>query len=250
MPVRLPLFPLGSVLVPGLVLPLHIFEQRYRVLVEALMALPDDVERQFGVVAIRAGHEVASPRGAAGPSDAASTVDAPQLDLPVGPPANTAEPELYPVGCTAELREVTPYSDGRFDIVTVGESRFRLVGIDADAGTPYLTGLVEFLPEPDGVADTGELEALRRSVVAQFADYRRRLGVEVTELPEDARVVSYLVTAAMVLDLPDRQSLLEEPTTAHRLQAEIDLLRRERALVTAFDALPAVDLARREISPN
>ena len=83
---------------------------------------------------------------------------------------------------------------------------------------------------------------MRRNVVGQFADYRRRLRVEVTELPEDARVVSYLVAAAMVLDLPERQDLLEQPTTALRLRAEADLLRRERALVGAFDALPAVDL--------
>jgi Lon protease-like protein len=217
-PVRLPLFPLGSVLVPGLVLPLHVFEQRYRVLVEALMALPDDAIRQFGVIAIRAGSE-----------------------------SGQELPELYDVGCTAELREVTPYSDGRFDIVSVGERRFRLLGIDHEAETPYLTGLVEFLPEPDGSQD---VETLRRKVVAQFADYRRRLRVEVTELPDDARVVSYLVAAAVVLDLPERQALLEEPTTAHRLAAEIDLLRRERALVAAFGALPAIELARADISPN
>jgi len=217
-PVRLPLFPLGTVLVPGLVLPLHVFEERYRVLINALMALPDGALRQFGVVAIRSGVEVGAAR-----------------------------PDLYEVGCTAELREVTPYSDGQFEIISVGESRFRLVGIDEEAGTPYLTGLVEFLPEPDGVED---VEPLRRGVVRQFADYRRRLRVEVTELPEDARVVSYLVAAAMVLDLPDRQLLLEQPTTAHRLRAETELLRRERALVGAFDALPAVELTRDAPAPN
>lgn len=224
MPVRLPLFPLGSVLVPGLVLPLHVFEQRYRVLVEALMALPDGAERQFGVVAIRSGAAAGEP--------------------------SMGAPDLYPVGCTAELREVTPYSDGRFDIVTVGENRFRLLGLDEDADTPYLTGLVDFLPEPSGVGEEAELEHLRRRVVAQFADYRRRLQVEVTELPEDPRVVSYLVTAAMVLDLPERQALLEEPTTAARLQAAIELLRRERRLVSAFGALPAVELARTETGRN
>jgi Lon protease-like protein len=217
-PVRIPLFPLGTVLVPGLVLPLHIFEERYRVLIEALLSLPDGAVRQFGVICIRAGAEAGQPR-----------------------------PVVYEVGCTAELREVTPYSDGRFDIVSVGETRFRLVGIDEEAGTPYTTGLVEFLPEPDGVED---IEPLRFNVVRQFADYRRRLRVEVTELPEDARVVSFLVAAAMVLELPERQQLLEQPTTALRLRAEADLLRRERALVGTFDALPAVELSRAATSPN
>src|SRR5450631_2620869 len=54
---RLPIFPLGTVLVPGLVLPLHIFEPRYRLLIEALMALPEGATRQFGVIALRSGSE-------------------------------------------------------------------------------------------------------------------------------------------------------------------------------------------------
>ena len=59
MPTRLlPLFPLPLVLLPGVVLPLHVFEPRYRVLVQALLELPDEAERRFGVVAIRAGREV------------------------------------------------------------------------------------------------------------------------------------------------------------------------------------------------
>ena len=89
---RLPLFPLNAVLVPGLVLPLHIFEPRYRVLVQALLELPEDAERRFGVVAIRSGREVGADGVRA----------------------------LHAVGCTAELREVTPYADGRFDLVDRG----------------------------------------------------------------------------------------------------------------------------------
>jgi Lon protease-like protein len=216
---RLPLFPLGTVLVPGLVLPLHVFEPRYRVLVEALMSLPDGAPRQFGVIAIRSGHEV-------------------------GEGGATA---LHAVGCTAELREVTPYSDGRFDIVSVGETRFRLVGLDEAAGTPYLTGLVELIDEPDG---DGDLEALTDRVIEQFAEYRAALAVDVTELPDDPRVVSYLVAAAVILDLPDRQALLEVATTSDRLAAEITLLKRERALIAAFRALPAVDLTTPDGSPN
>jgi uncharacterized protein len=219
MATRLPLFPLGTVLVPGLVLPLHIFEQRYRVLVEALMALPEGATRQFGIVAIRTGHEVGEGNATA----------------------------LHAVGCIAELREVTPYSDGRFDIVTVGEGRFRVVGLDESAGTPYLTGLVELIDEPDG---EGDLDALTDRVVEQFAEYRAVLDVDVTDLPDDPRVVSYLVAAAVILDLPERQRLLEEPTTADRLAAEIGLLKRERALITAFRCLPATDLTKGSVSSN
>ena len=219
MATRLPLFPLNSVLVPGLVLPLHVFEPRYRVLVQALLELPEEAERRFGVIAIRSGREVGADGARA----------------------------LHAVGCTAELREVTPYADGRFDLVTVGENRFRLVGLDEDAGTPYHTGFVDFLPERDG---DGDVLSLSRQVTARFAEYRERLGVEVNELPEQPQVVSYLVAAAVVLDLPDRQALLEEPTTAERLRAELELLRREVALVGAFRSLPAVELAGDTGSPT
>lgn len=219
MATRLPLFPLGTVLVPGLVLPLRVMEQRYRVLVQALMALPDGAPRQFGVVAIRSGSEV----GTGG------------------------VPELAAVGCTAELREVTPYTDGHFDIVTVGQTRFRLVGLDEEAGTPYHTGFVEFLGESDG---DGDLERLTERVTSAFAAYREHLGVEVTQLPDDPGVVSYLVAAAMVLQLPERQGLLEQASTADRLRAELALLRRERALVAAFSSVPATDLTRTPPNAN
>jgi len=216
--VRLPLFPLSSVLVPGLVMPLHVFEPRYRVLVKALMELPESAPRHFGVVAIRSGHEVGG-------------------DVP----------DLYEVGCTAELREVTPYSDGRFDIVSVGHLRFRLAGLDPAAGTPYHTGLVDFLEERDG---DGDLTGLAEGVALRFAAYRQRLRVEQAGVPTDPRVLSYLVAAAAVLDLPDRQRLLEAPTTADRLRAELALLRAEIRLIDAFHALPGVELTRGPVNQN
>ncbi len=217
----LALFPLTTVLVPGLVLPLHIFEDRYRLLVAALMALPEGATREFGVVAIRTGREV-------------------------GADGVTA---LFDVGCTAELREVTPYSDGRFDIVTVGRSRFRLHGIDDAAGTPYHTGLVDYLREPDGAPEG--LADLTARVQERFGEYVARLGVDQPpETTDDPRVTSYIVAAATVLDLAERQALLEAPTTRARLEAELMLLRRETTMVATFGALPAVDLLRGGMDPN
>jgi uncharacterized protein len=214
---RLPIFPLSTVLVPGLVMPLHIFEPRYRVLMQALMDLPDGAPRHFGVIATRTGQNSDTLAG------------------------------LHEVGCTAQLREVTPYEDGRFDIVAVGQVRFRLTGLDEDAETPYHTGLVEFLPEPDGETDLSDVAEL---VALRFAAYRDRLRVEQSGVPTDPRVLSYLVAAAAVLELPERQSLLAANTTAERLQAELVLLRREIGLVDAFAALPAVDLLREAPTPN
>jgi Lon protease-like protein len=214
---RLPLFPLGTVLVPGLVMPLHIFEPRYRLLMRALMDLPEGAPRLFGVISTRVGQS------------------ADRLN------------DMYDVGCTAQLREVTPYEDGRFDIVAVGQTRFRLRDLDEAAGTAYHTGLVDFLDEPDGeqdLSDVAELVALR------FAAYRDRLRVEQSGVPTDPRVLSYLVAAAAVLELPERQALLATRTTADRLQAELVLLRREIGLIDAFGALPAVDLLRDAPTPN
>jgi Lon protease-like protein len=214
---RLPIFPLSTVLVPGLVMPLHIFEPRYRVLVQALLDLPEGAPRHFGLIATRPGGDADTAAG------------------------------MYPVGCTAELREVTPYDDGRFDVVTVGHIRFRLEGLDAEAGTPYHTGLVDFLAEPDGadkLDDVAELVGLR------FAAYRDRLRVEQSGVPTEPRVLSYLIAAAAVLELPERQALLEAETTSDRLHAELVLLRREIGLLDAFRALPAVDLLRESPTPN
>lgn len=204
-------------LVPGLVMPLHIFEPRYRVLIQALMDLPEGAPRHFGVIATRPG-----------------------LDPEV-------QSGLHEIGCTAQLREVTPYDDGRFDVVAVGHLRFRLNELDEDAATPYHTGLVDFIDEPDGEADLSDLAEL---VALRFAAYRDRLRVEQSGVPTDPRVLSYLVAAAVVLELPERQALLELATTAERLQSELILLRREIGLVDAFRSLPAIDLLREVPTPN
>lgn len=217
MSLRLPLFPLGTVLFPHLLLPLHVFEERYRRMVRDLVAAPED-ERRFGVVAIREGREVGADGVRA----------------------------LHPVGCVARLRRVEPYDDGRFDIVTTGGERFRL--LEVDEALPYLRGEVELLDEPDGDG----AQALVPGVRALFAGYRRSLGVVAGEgeLPRDPAVLSYLVAASAVLDLTDKQRLLEAPDTADRLQQEERLLRRETGLFGLLPSLPGVELTRVPASPN
>lgn len=234
---RIPLFPLGTVLFPGLVLPLHVFEERYRLMVRTLLERPE-TERRFGVIAIRQGREVGSDGVRA----------------------------LYPVGCTAILRRVDPLPDGRFEIVATGGQRFRL--LDLDTSLPYAQGEVVLLDERRGDTDA----VLAGSVGRMFARYRAALsggglavlddageagssaGAEPADLPDDLpqdpRSLSYLVGAAMVLDLPDQQRLLEQPSVGDRLRAELALLRREAALLRALPSLPAVDLARQSVVPN
>ncbi|MFI7589399.1 LON peptidase substrate-binding domain-containing protein [Spongisporangium articulatum] len=234
MPAHLPLFPLGTVLVPGLVLPLHIFEPRYRELVADLQDKPED-QRLFGVIAARS-VEPATLQG----------TELPDAGTPALP-ARSRFPELFRVGCTALVQEVTSYDDGRYDIVAVGQDRFRLVQLLPDAGTSYLTAQVEYLDEPDG---EDEVTYLAELVGLRFAAYRERLRVEQSGVPTDPRVLSYLVAAAAALDLRERQQLLEAGSTAERLRAELALLRREIGLLDAFAALPAVDLPRAPIAPN
>jgi len=216
----IPLFPLGTVLVPGLVLPLHIFEPRYRHLVRDLLTRPED-DRAFGVVAIREGREV-------------------------GEDGVTA---MFDVGTLAVVREIVPYTDGRFDLVTNGDARFRVVAL-AESDAPYVMAEVEWLAE-DADEDEAESSVLAQGVTRRFDAYRAAVAAvgaveaaTMLALPDDPRILSYLVAVAMVLDLTDRQLLLEAATTTDRLRIEVALLARETMLMSELPSLPAVDLAR------
>jgi uncharacterized protein len=205
----LPLFPLGTVLFPGAPLALHIFEDRYRTLVADLLALPT-AEHRFGVVAIRSGREV----GADG-------VHA-----------------LYDIGTVAAITGVTEAADGTYDLETVGSVRFRLSSLDSER--PYLRGTVDWLPEP--VGDVGSLPGL---VEARYQTYRQALGalrnvtIDFPGLPDDARLLSYLVAATVIADTGDRQTFLAEADAAGRLAAEAHWLARETLLLRELSAVPA-----------
>ena len=135
---ELPLFPLRTVLCPGLVLPVHVFEPRYRALTERCLAEGEP----FGVVLLRSGREVG------------------------GGPVRIAA-----VGTLAEIRRTTQYADGRFDLVTVGTRRFRLDRA-FEGREPYLVGEVTLLPELPGDPDRARL--LARHVGARFLRYLER----------------------------------------------------------------------------
>ena len=218
----LPLFPLGAVLYPGMLLPLHIFEERYRRLVRDLLGGPEP--RQFGVIAIRKGRETG--------------IDGVH--------------SLYEIGCAASLRRVDRHDDGRFDIVTVGTRRFRLLGLDETR--PYLQGEVEMLAEEP--ADQAAAEPVVRVVQAAFGEYLNALTtwggatVRLADLPDEAALLSYVIAAAMVIDLPERQAMLAEPDTLRRLGMQRALLSRETAMLRTTTSRPAPDLRNAPYSPN
>ncbi len=202
---RVPLFPIGGVLFPGVVAPLHVFEERYRTLVHDL--LEQDEPRTFGMVAIREGHEVGTE----------------------------SVRSLYDVGCLVVIDEVRRLPDGRFALTVVGADRLRVLGLDRSR--TYLQADVELLDEPSG----GAVGPAAADVRTAFASYSAALGAgeEAAELPGDPTTLSYAVAAAMAIDLPERQALLEAPDTAGRLGAEARLLARELALVRELRAMPA-----------
>ncbi|KAF4406109.1 MULTISPECIES: LON peptidase substrate-binding domain-containing protein [Streptomyces] len=242
---RLPLFPLNTVLFPGLVLPLNVFEQRYRALMRDLLKLGEDAPRRFAVVAIRDGHEVAPT--ATGLPDATARTE-------LGPAAGFGSDPLaafHPVGCVADAATVREREDGGFEVLATGTSRIRLVSVDT--GGAYLTAETEEIPEREGDG----AGALASGVVRAFRTYQKRLAgaserslAGEQELPGEPSVLSYLVAAAAVLDTPDKQELLEAADTAERLRKELKLLRAESAVIRNIPSLPAVELTRQPMSPN
>jgi len=250
---EIPLFPLHTVLCPGIVLPLHIFEDRYRALVRHCL----DTGVPFGVVLIRDGREVGA-RGIA---------------------------TLAGVGAFAEIRRAGRYPDGRFDLLAAATGRFAIESVDA-MKAPYL--VADVTPLDDELGDESRAERLSGAAIRRFVRYlelmRARDG-ETTEvldiqveldapadraaanddeddafeatasrpaaddedrdddeddedddateltIPDDPTVLSYLLSGIVQVELPRRQRLLEAETTEERLQELVALLDREILLL-------------------
>ena len=241
---EIPLFPLHMVLCPGIVLPLHIFEDRYRAMTRRCL----DTGEPFGVVLIRDGREIGTARMAT----------------------------LAGVGAFAEIRQAGRYPDGRFDLLAAATGRFAIESVDAQT-EPYL--LAEVTPLDDEVGDEPRAERLAAAAIGRFVRYldlmRARDG-ETTEvldirveiesqhddvmdrppgrpemeglegaaegsepestpdlkIPDDPTVLSYLLSGIVQVELPRRQALLEAETTVERLDGLVSLLERELVLLS------------------
>ena len=199
----LPLFPLGTVLFPGALLPLHIFEPRYRLLIRRC------IERQvpFGVVLIRHGQEV----------------------------GGGAEP--YDVGTEAKIVAESELPNGRSYIVTRGERRFAVESLIEDA-EPYLVGRVRYLDEHDGADAQGHASVAREAlgayllaVVAVTEDSRgeRALADDLRDAPPSD--LAYRIAGSLAVDATQQQALLELETASARLEEETRILNRETELL-------------------
>ncbi len=209
---------------PGVTVPLHVFEDRYRALVHHLLTISEKPERLFGIVAIREGYEVGSH----------------------------GVQSVHRVGCVVQMTSVEPYPDGRFDIEVVGRRRLRLDALDTSGS--YLVGDVETVDEARIDSPEGVHEALRTRET--FEEYRRRLshlrGDDVLDgdLPRDPEFLSYSLAATCLLTLQERQALLEASGPLDRLIMLRHALREEMRAMRAIPSLPATEVARTSWSPN
>ena len=238
---EIPLFPLHQVLCPGIVLPLHVFEDRYRAMTRHCL----DTGDPFGVVLIRDGREIGT-KGIA---------------------------TLAGVGAFAEIREAGRYPDGRYDLLAAATGRFAIESVDPQR-EPYL--VAEVTPLDDDIGDETRAERLAARAIRRFVRYldlmRARDGessevldirVEIEtagerdpnadpmataepeltndaeppsrrdlDIPDDPTVLSYLLSGIVQVELPRRQALLEADTTVDRLEGLIGLLEREVLLLS------------------
>jgi Lon protease-like protein len=253
---EIPLFPLHTVLCPGIALPLQIFEPRYRLMIERCI----EYATPFGIVVIRAGQEVGA-----------------------------TEVAIAGVGTFAEIREATRLPDGRYDILVVGSGRFAVESVDT-AKEPYLVAEVTGIEDEVGdlaTATSLAARAMRRFVAylqllqpmegetAEEIDVRVEIETEETEateatepteriepaapvpeeeieipgaaggeddpdraarleeaarrlvIPDDPTVLSYLLSGIIQVDTTRRQQLLEAETTEERLIVLDQLIDRE-----------------------
>jgi Lon protease-like protein len=217
-----PLFPLNTVVFPGVATPLHIFEERYRSLVRELSRIESIFDRVFGILAIREGYEV----------------------------GDHGMQSAHRVGTLVQLTEVDAYEDGRYDIEVIGRQRLRVV--ESDNSGPFLRGEVELLTDPDEPEAAAEAEL----AMATFETYRKRLSelrggpVLAGELPGDPAYLSYALASTCLLTLPQRQALLEADSAQLRLGMLRRTLHEEMRAMRALPSLPATEVARTRWSPN
>ncbi|HEX7949896.1 MAG TPA: LON peptidase substrate-binding domain-containing protein [Candidatus Limnocylindrales bacterium] len=246
---EIPLFPLHTVLCPGIVLPLHVFEERYRALTRHCLA----TGTPFGVVLIREGREV----------------------------GDVSVPALAGVGALVEIREAGRYADGRYDLLAAATGRFAIDSVDPGRA-PYL--VADVTPLEDEVGDETRAERLAATAIRRFVRYLElmriregetgdaldirveldapepgepgatRAGADAGEgtdpgrldpdhpvgatgpksgeepglvIPDDPTVLSHLLSGIVQVELPRRQRLLEAATTVERLEQLLVLLDRE-----------------------
>ncbi|MCX6397807.1 MAG: LON peptidase substrate-binding domain-containing protein [Propionibacteriales bacterium] len=219
-----PVFPLNAVLFPGVVTPLHIFEDRYRALMRDLLSLEDPADRVFAVVAIREGYEI----------------------------GDHGMQSMHRTGTLVQVTEIESYEDGRFDIEVTGRQRVLLNLVDGTG--EYLRAECELLADTEDRDEDSEGEAV--ATLEIFEEYRDQLSdlrggaVLAGPMPRDPTYLSYSLAATCLLSQAERQEMLEAPRTVERLRMLRYSLRQEMRAMRAIPSLPATEVSRTRWSPN
>jgi len=185
---ELPLFPLNTVLFPGGTLPLHIFEERYKIMINRCL----ERREPFGITLIRSGTETAGPA------------------------------ESFAVGTTANIRRIQRLPDGRLNIIVNGGQRFRIV--ERLFHRPYPAAQVELLEEKDD-PDAADLADTVASLFAEYTriylaisdQWARSLG-----MPQSPAALADFVASRLAISVWLKQQLLEELSGKRRLEIEAE----------------------------
>ena len=175
----LPLFPLKTVVFPGMPMPLHIFEDRYKQMIEECL----ETKRPFGIVMIAEGFAEHDPN---------------------------VQPRL--VGCTVDIKQVQRLADGRVFIMAVGQERFRIIQLKRDI-KPYLVGTISKLTyqnEPFTLLEESALQL--KPAVIEYLEILANAGkveVDITQLPDDPESLAGIAASLLDTDLDKKQTLLE-----------------------------------------
>jgi Lon protease-like protein len=195
---ELPLFPLNLVLFPGMPLTLHIFEERYKVMIGRCLKQ----ELPFGVVLIREGKEVG---GKATP---------------------------HTVGCTARIAHTQPLEAGKMNLVAVGEHRFQVVSLHEEE--PYLSGMVETLPPVSGALRAKDRRlAFLNGLVRRYMQAMAEISESISsgDMPDKPLELVYLAAALLQIPMPGKQLLLEIDQSEELLSTMVEHYRYETPLM-------------------
>ena len=218
----LPMFPLNSVLFPGMSVPLRVFEDRYRALVHHLLRVDDPTERVFGSVGIREGYEV----------------------------GDHGAQWLFRIGCRVKMTEVEAFPDGTFELVAVGLDRIELERLDTSGAYPvgHVTQLTEHAEAVPDAGRRGGPAGVRRLPRGAPRDRPRAAERRPAAGPDVPLLGAGRPRPAQPRRSGRRCSRPRTPTG--RLRMVTDVIRAELRTMRVFPSLPATEIARTRWSPN
>jgi Lon protease-like protein len=200
---ELPLFPLNTVLFPGMPLPLHIFEERYKEMIAHCL----QNDEPFGVVLIKDGQEAMDP---------------------------AADP--YEVGCIAQIEHIRPLEDGRYDLIAVGRERFRILQLKHHQN--YLVGVVDLYPlETEKPALLSKLGKYLRPLIQRYLEAISEISgadLEAAQLPTDPLAIGYLGASLLQLPPLQKQSFLAAEDATQLLLAVYDVYKEQVPLLNTM----------------